>query len=270
MTAALFVLPSAKLLAAIRNAALSIAAAHARRLADTIAAYEQPDARARSAGIMIAPVPAFRRAASAVFDAWSEDPAVHGAIVGAALLSAIETAEALRASQSLDVVWTGPSTAEVPVRLTREVLLELIDGATSSLIIVSYAAYKVPEIARALSNAVTRGVDVRLILESTEGSGGRLSVDASHAFRTVAGVRFYGWPAEQRESDGGRKGSMHAKVAVADDQVAFVTSANLTGSAIEANMELGILARGGALPRRLGRHFRGLIAIGSLVESAGG
>lgn len=264
-----FALPSAKLLAAIRNAALSIAATHARRLADAIADYEQPDGRARSAGTMVAPVPAFRRAASAVFDAWTEEPAVHGAIVGAALLSAIETAEAMRASQSLDVVWTGPSTAEVPVRLTREALLELIDGATSSLIIVSYAAYKVPDIVQALADAVARGVDVRLILESTAGSGGRLSVDASQAFSAVAGVRFYGWPAEQRESDGGLKGSMHAKVVVADDQVAFVTSANLTGSAIEANMELGVLARGGAVPRRLSRHFRMLIAAGTLVEVGG-
>ena len=59
---------------------------------------------------------------------------------------------------------------------------------------------------------------------------------------------------------------MHAKAAIADEQVAFVTSANLTGSAIEANMELGLLVRGGAVPRRLARHFRALMGAGHLEE----
>ncbi|OQY66244.1 MAG: hypothetical protein B6D46_11035 [Polyangiaceae bacterium UTPRO1] len=152
------------------------------------------------------------------------------------------------------------------MRLTREVLLEVIDGATSSLIIVSDAAYKVPDIVHALSDTAQRGVDVRLVLESSEGSGGRLSRDAADAFRDLAEVRFYKWPAEQRRSASGLAGSMHAKVTIDDEAVAFITSANLTGSAIETNMELGIYIRGGALPRRLARHFRGLIASGSLVK----
>ena len=62
---------------------------------------------------------------------------------------------------------------------------------------------------------------------------------------------------------------MHAKAAIADEQVAFVTSANLTGSAIEANMELGLLVRGGSVPRRLERHFRALMSVGRLVEVMG-
>src|SRR5215467_7956336 len=99
----------------------------------------------------------------------------------------------------MDVVWTGPSSAEVPVRLTREGLLEVIDGATSSLLIVSYAAYRVPDILRALAEAAARGVDVRLVLESTAGSGGRLSQDAAEAFRGLARtVRVYEWSADRR------------------------------------------------------------------------
>src|SRR5438477_563441 len=93
----------------------------------------------------------------------------------------------------------------------------------------------------ALAGAASRGVDVRLELESAAGSGGRLSQDAAGAFRDLAGnVRFYEWPADRRTSESGLEGAMHAKAAIADEQVAFVTSANLTGNAIEANMELGL------------------------------
>ena len=52
---------------------------------------------------------------------------------------------------------------------------------------------------------------------------------------------------------------MHAKAAIADDSVALVTSANLTDRAVSANLELGVLIRGGDVPRRLAAHFRELI-----------
>src|SRR5262249_35442756 len=158
-------------------------------------------------------------------------------------------------AQALDVVWTGPATAEVPVRLTREVLLELIAGAARSLIVVSFAAYKVPDIVRALDEAAGRGVNVRLVLEASVASGGRVTFDAAGRFRDLVGrVRFYEWPAAQRMLESGPPASMHAKAVIADEQTVLVTSANLTGSAIEANMELGLLVRGGQVPQRLARH----------------
>jgi hypothetical protein len=45
-----------------------------------------------------------------------------------------------------------------------------------------------------------------------------------------------------------------------------VTSANLTGHGIAENMELGVLVKGGPIPRRLSQHFRELIAGGVLTE----
>ncbi len=58
---------------------------------------------------------------------------------------------------------------------------------------------------------------------------------------------------------------MHAKAAIADEHTALVTSGNLTGHALTANMELGVLVRGGPVPRRLARHFRQLMMDGVLV-----
>jgi phosphatidylserine/phosphatidylglycerophosphate/cardiolipin synthase-like enzyme len=54
---------------------------------------------------------------------------------------------------------------------------------------------------------------------------------------------------------------MHAKAAVADCRVAFLSSANLTEAALERNMELGVLIRGGNLPVAIDR------LIDALVES---
>jgi phosphatidylserine/phosphatidylglycerophosphate/cardiolipin synthase-like enzyme len=48
---------------------------------------------------------------------------------------------------------------------------------------------------------------------------------------------------------------------VADGRLAFITSANLTKRAMEGNMEIGILVRGGALPDNLHRHLEMLVAM---------
>jgi len=52
---------------------------------------------------------------------------------------------------------------------------------------------------------------------------------------------------------------VHAKIALADDTVAFITSANFTGHAMEKNFEAGVLSNGGSIPRDLWRHLHGLI-----------
>ena len=54
-------------------------------------------------------------------------------------------------------------------------------------------------------------------------------------------------------------GSVHAKVAVADSEIGFITSANLTGYAMEKNMEAGILLRGGDVPKTLMLHLNSLV-----------
>ena len=48
-----------------------------------------------------------------------------------------------------------------------------------------------------------------------------------------------------------------------------MTSANLTGRALERNMELGLLIQNGPVPARLAEHFDWLIANGELVEVEG-
>jgi phosphatidylserine/phosphatidylglycerophosphate/cardiolipin synthase-like enzyme len=57
---------------------------------------------------------------------------------------------------------------------------------------------------------------------------------------------------------------MHAKTAVADSCVAFLTSANLTEAAFERNMELGVLIHGGRLPAAIDRLIDALMECGKV------
>jgi phosphatidylserine/phosphatidylglycerophosphate/cardiolipin synthase-like enzyme len=62
----------------------------------------------------------------------------------------------------------------------------------------------------------------------------------------------------------GPTGVLHAKAVVVDDEVVFVTSANLTEAALDRNIEVGLLVRDPALAASLSSHFRGLIDRGLL------
>ena len=71
-------------------------------------------------------------------------------------------------------------------------------------------------------------------------------------------------PARRSRDERGLVGSLHAKGALADDAILFVSSTNLTEAALDANMEMGVLLRGGALPVAVARHYEDLIATGVL------
>ena len=154
--------------------------------------------------------------------------------------------------EKVELVWTGVSTPLVSTRKTEQVLLETIEAAENELFIVSYVAYDVDSIVKALRKAIARGVKIEILMESTSDYGGRISMDSIALFkREVPEAILYWW----NESGA----SVHAKCAVSDGKVAFVTSANLTGAAMEKNMELGIKIEGGDIPRRLHDHLEALV-----------
>lgn len=170
--------------------------------------------------------------------------------------------------QGLELVWTGPGTVQTPFRRTDQALLDLIAEARRSLLIVTFAAYKIPEVAEALVKAANRNVAITLVLETPDPKQGQKAFGALHALgpevERLSSV--FIWPHDSRPHgpDGGQ-GALHAKCAVADDQTALISSANLTGSALNLNMELGVLIRGGGLPQKVAGHFRQLIQNGTLT-----
>ncbi|MEO2033881.1 MAG: DISARM system phospholipase D-like protein DrmC [Planctomycetaceae bacterium] len=166
--------------------------------------------------------------------------------VALAVQTALHAYQSSRKSQSVELVWTGPSPPQSHLRRTDQALLEVVAKAESELWVVSFAAYGVQIVMDALRDAVLRNVTVSLVLESSEQSDGRLSGDQIDVLRTELGerARVYIWPKENRKVSNGRRGTLHAKCAVADSQHLFVSSANLTNSALELNMELGVLVGG--------------------------
>lgn len=187
--------------------------------------------------------------------AWRTSPDTPGPAIGLALETAFE-AKRRAALSSVDVVVTGPDSPDAPVRLTSEVVRQLIDSAQERVTLVSFAAYQVPSILAALDAAAARGVRIDLILESPdrlEGGGGAAA---------YAKYRTYHWPSDRREPPDAR---LHAKAVIVDSRDVLLTSANMTTAAYDKNIELGVLCRKSDTARRVQRHFDSLIARGVLV-----
>lgn len=202
---------------------------------------------------------------------WLEGVGIAGP--GAALyLRAIGQA-ASRAPQ-VDLVWSGPEVPGLHARDTRRVFEELIGSAERSLLISTFAFFDGPKAFDVLARRMdaTPGLQVTLLLNIQRGRGDTTA--AENLVRRFAD-RFWktDWPGSARprvyydprsiEMDG-PSGVLHAKAIVADDEVVFVTSANLTEAALDRNIEVGLLVRDRALALTVSGYFRGLIDRGLL------
>jgi len=159
--------------------------------------------------------------------------------------------------QTTELVWTGPTTPFVSARRTEQALLQVINAAEQKLFITSFIAYDVSTIVKALNAAADRGVVISMLLELSQHHGGSISFDAIGKMSVlVPAAKLYAW---RDKADAFSDGSVHAKVAVADGRICFITSANLTGYAMEKNMEAGVLISGGQLPQLLLEHLMALV-----------
>jgi len=145
-------------------------------------------------------------------------------------------------------VWTGPESDSQHGRLTLAVVADLLDEARYTVLLASYATVPGPSILRALTAAAERGVAITLLLER----------NADNPNFNGHGDPFYGltarrlaWPGSARPPGA----AMHAKVLVIDRVTALIGSANLTGYALERNLECGLLVRGGAVPALIADHL---------------
>ena len=161
-----------------------------------------------------------------------------------------------KAEQEVELVWTGPSSKLIATRKTEQALLQVIEAAENRLFMTSFVAYDVGSIMKALERAVSKGVEVSMLLEASDKHGGTVSIDAIAKMKAaIPSSRIYSWVDKDAGFSGGK---VHAKVAVADEYFCFISSANLTGHAMEKNMEAGVLIKGGTTPRSLHRHLEAL------------
>lgn len=200
--------------------------------------------------------PAARAALASLTGAWQTTKS-SGELVAGMLMGAAYARERTQRDCAVELVWTGPTTPFVAPRRTEQVLLDVIQKATKELFIVSFVAYDIPSVIAAINAAAHQGVEVRILVEASLTQGGSLLVDPVATMRNaVPSAKLYTWKDRPHPFSNGR---VHAKVAVADDAIAFLTSANLTGHALEKNMEAGVLVVGGHIPPRLRDHLHALI-----------
>ena len=191
-----------------------------------------------------------------IVSAWSKTTASADE-VASMLLAASYVFTKTANEQTTELVWTGPTTPFVAARRTEQALLQVINSASTSFFLTSFVAYDVSSIVKALNSAIDRGVVVSMLLESSQDHGGSINMDVIGKMRGLVPLaKLYAWRDKVDEFADGR---VHAKVAVADSKSCFITSANLTGYAMERNMEAGVLLSGGIIPKVLSDHLRALV-----------
>ena len=169
----------------------------------------------------------------------------------------------------IELVWTGPKSLSVPSRRTEQVLLDLIEGASKEILLVSFAIYRVDRLLEALSSAISGGVVVTIVAETSKDNEGTSSFDMTSSLRQkLPKAKYLHWPLDKRGADEkGNMGALHAKCAVVDRSKLFISSANLTDFALTKNMELGVLIQDQALAERVSAHFDHLIAEEILISN---
>jgi phosphatidylserine/phosphatidylglycerophosphate/cardiolipin synthase-like enzyme len=208
-----------------------------------------------------------------LFVLWQADYQSSDSFALAAALSAAAHCEIeSRRELSLELVWTGPNPQETPLRRTDQALLQLIRSAKEHLLIVSFAVYKVPEIADALIKALNRGVSLQIVAETPGDSEAKIAYGLTTTFGPdiLSRAQILVWPMEQRPKDSeGKHGSLHAKCAVADKEWVFISSANLTHYALMLNLEMGALIYNRVLADEILCQFHTLIESGLLRFAQG-
>lgn len=199
-------------------------------------------------------------------DLWKRVGGISGERLGDAIRSAARAVETTTDYEKVELLYTGPNAGVI--RRTKQGLLEVVRSARSSLWVVSYIlGFGADQVIEALEERAAAGVDVRILIDHrTEGGPQSLA----RLEKRAGACQLFLWPDEQREFQPGSFANLHAKCAVADARRAFVSSANLTGWAMDHNFEVGYLVTGGASPRLLGEYLDGLVRAGVLVPTPRG
>jgi phosphatidylserine/phosphatidylglycerophosphate/cardiolipin synthase-like enzyme len=205
-----------------------------------------------------------------------KDSEINPSALALALRVGVRLSDQISQAQNVELVWTGPRSG-VATRQTGQVVQEVIRAAQKLLWIVSFTVRDIDELKTPLLEALSTGVSVRLIMEDKQerdGSSMKAKTMASLKDISLAGhanLTCYIWPPFMRQQKTNRADqvyltdSLHAKCLLADTHKLFITSANLTRTALNQNMELGVLLTGGSHPHTIQMHFQQLIEKGILL-----
>jgi phosphatidylserine/phosphatidylglycerophosphate/cardiolipin synthase-like enzyme len=176
-----------------------------------------------------------------------------------------------------DLVLSGPDVPGVPTCDTGAVMASMVEDASKSLLIVGYAVHQGAKIFKPLAERMEANPNLLVtICIDIPRKFGDSSLDSEIIRRYATEFRKRHWPWEKvpkfyhdprsLSQSGGERSSLHAKVIVADQSVALISSANLTEAAQKRNIEAGVLTKHQPFAERISTFFQGLIAEGYLTE----
>jgi phosphatidylserine/phosphatidylglycerophosphate/cardiolipin synthase-like enzyme len=181
-----------------------------------------------------------------------------------------EGAEARMAGASAcELVWSGPESTGAQSRDTAVVIDDIFSTASRSVLVSSFVVQSGNVVFRALARRMdeTPSLHTRMFLHVARKPND--TRDDSELLREFSVSLVSQWPGQRRpevyydsrtlSADRDVRASWHAKCVLADDEVAFVTSANFTEWAQERNVEAGVLIRSHHFVTQLRRQFEGLI-----------
>jgi len=169
----------------------------------------------------------------------------------------------------VSLVWTGPESAVSQSRDTAVVVEELFAHAERFVLVSSYVVQKGTTVFKSLAERMVArpGLHVQLFLHI--GRQWRDTRDGSELLREFAAELLVQWPGTRRpevfydprtlSADESIRAAWHAKCVIADDDRAFITSANFTEWAQQRNVEAGVLIRDRHFSGQLRQQFDGLV-----------
>jgi phosphatidylserine/phosphatidylglycerophosphate/cardiolipin synthase-like enzyme len=175
------------------------------------------------------------------------------------------------------LVWTGPELKGNHARDTRQVFEEMMGSAERSLWASTYVYWDGPKIFQLLAQRMNERpeLEVTLLMNMPRDfNDPREAAVLVESFRE----RFWrqDWPNPHRaprlfyypealETETSKKGVLHAKALVKDEEEVFITSANFTAAALDRNIELGVKIRDLHFGRQVIKHFKRMIELGRLA-----
>ena len=169
--------------------------------------------------------------------------------------------------QVIDLVLSGPDSAEIASRDTLVVVDELFSQAAQCVMVVGYAVHQGETVFESLAKSMRRkpalAVEMFLDIQRPPGNNqperevvagflDRLKLEQWPRSAPLPAVYYF--PASLNHSSTTRA-ALHAKCIVADRKIAWISSANFTAAAHKRNIEVGVLLRTQYIAQRLAAHF---------------
>jgi phosphatidylserine/phosphatidylglycerophosphate/cardiolipin synthase-like enzyme len=169
----------------------------------------------------------------------------------------------------VSLVWSGPESATSQSRETSVVVDELFAHAERFVLVSSYVVQKGTIVFRSLAERMVTRPELNVQLFLHIGRDWRDIRDESELLREFGAEFSAQWPGPRRpdvfydprtlSADSSVRAAWHAKCVIADDDHAFITSANFTEWAQQRNVEAGVLIRDRHFAGQLRQQFAGLV-----------